>query len=145
MWHFIFLLFLCKHTLIFLFGTFALLVFLHFFFLHFLCLPSTKHVPFSFSSCITASVATELSFVDLASCTSASVVTNEVSFLVSICKVCGMPFFPCSLLCVTLAVTLVFVTTCLPLQVKIMRNGVYPDLRMSHTHNRRLVFRHLNK
>lgn len=89
---------------------------------------------FFFSPGITTSVAAELSFVDLAFCTSASVVTNEVSFLVSICEACGMPFFQCSLLCDTLAVTLVFVTTCLPLQVKIMRNGVYPDLRMSHTH-----------
>lgn len=109
------------------FGTFALLVFLHFSLSAFY-----KTCSFFFPG-ITTSVATELSFVDLASCTS-SVVTNEISFLVSICEACGMPFFQCSLLCDALAVTLVFVTTCLPLQVKIMRNGVYPDLRMSHTH-----------
>lgn len=81
-------------------------------------------------------MATQLSLVDLSSCTSGYgyVDTNEVSFLVSICKVCGMPFFQGSLFCDTLAIISVFVTTCLPLQVKIMRNGVYPDLRMSHTH-----------
>lgn len=79
-------------------------------------------------------MATQLSLVDLSSCTSGYVDTNEVSFLVSVCKMCGMPLFQGSLLCDTLAVISVFVATCLPLQVKIVRNGVYPDLRMSHTH-----------
>lgn len=106
--------FFCKHILIFRFGIFALLVVLH-------CSLSAFHKTCSFfSPGITTSAATELSFVDLASCTSASVVTNEVSFLVSLCEVRGMPFFQCSLLCDTLAVTLVFVTTCLPLEVKIV-------------------------
>lgn len=72
--------------------------------------------------------------IDLSSCTSGYGDTNEVSFLVSDCKVCGMPFFQGSLFCDTLAVISVFVAACLPLQVKIMRNGVCPDLRMSHTH-----------
>lgn len=130
-----------NHPFIFLFGTFTLFSFIV------LCLPSTKCVVLSFSGWITlsplfsitlqvssASGATQLSLVDLSSCTSGYVDTKEVSFLVSICKVCGMPFFQGSLFCDTLAVISVFVATCLPLQVKIMRNGVYPDLRMSHAH-----------
>lgn len=142
MWHFIFLPFLLVTILSFSFLAHLLCLFSFIV----LCLPSTKHV-LSLSGWITlsplfsitlqvssASGATQLSLVDLSSCTSGYVDTKEVSFLVSICKVCGMPFFQGSLFCDALAVTSVFVATCLPLQIKIMRNGVYPDLRMSHAH-----------
>lgn len=101
-----------------------------------LCLPSTKHILLSLLERITlfplfsitlevssVSVATQLSLVDLSSCTSGYVDTNEVSFPVSISKVSGMPFLQGSLVCDTLAVISLFVATCLPLQVKITRNG----------------------
>lgn len=133
----------CNHPFIFLFGTFTVSSFSFIV----LCLPSTKHILLSLSGWITlfpffsitprvssASVATLLSLVDLWSRTSGYVDTNEVSFLVSIYKACGMPFFQGTLFCDTLAVISVFVATCLLLQVKIMRNGAYTDLRMSHTH-----------
>jgi len=104
-----------KHPFIFLFDTFILFVFLR------CSLPPTKHVPVSLSGWITlfpffsitlqvssASVAARLSLVDLSSCTSGYVDTNKVSFLVSICKMCGMPLFQGSLFCDTLAVISVF-------------------------------------
>lgn len=49
-------------------------------------------------------------------------------------KCVGCHLFSGQPVCDTLAVISVSVATCLPLRVKIMRHGVYPEVRMSHIH-----------